>query len=80
VYLGAAALIALAPSKIAMVAAHISDLRAAASHGMRTVYVRRPTEDVGVRDSIKSKADGGEVDIVVDSLTELAGLVASRSG
>jgi beta-phosphoglucomutase-like phosphatase (HAD superfamily) len=80
VYLGAAALLALAPSKIAMVAAHISDLRAAASHGMRTVYVGRPTEDVGVRDSVKSKADGGEVDVVVDSLTELAGLVASQSG
>ena len=58
-----------------MVAAHIYDLRAAASHGMKTVYVRRPTEDGDVRDSVKSKADGGEVDVVVDSFTDLANLM-----
>lgn len=59
-----------------MVAAHIYDLRAAASHGMKTVYVRRPTEDTDVRDEVKSKQDGGEVDVVVDSLEELATLLS----
>jgi len=58
-----------------MVAAHISDLRSAAALGMRTIYVRRPKED-DVLDliggDVKSKAEGGEVDIVVDSFTELA--------
>ena len=58
-----------------MVAAHIYDLRAAASHGMKKVYVRRQTEDGDVRDSVKNKADGGEVDVVVDSFGELAALM-----
>ncbi|KAI0353234.1 haloacid dehalogenase [Trametes cingulata] len=75
VYTGALNHLSVPPKKCAMVAAHIYDLRAAASHGMKTVYVRRPTEDEGTRDSVKSKAQGGEVDVVVDSLEELAGLL-----
>ena len=65
-----------------MVAAHLhSDLLSAGSHGMKTVYVRRPTEDVDVRDGVKSKAEGGEVDVVVDSFEELAALMqGTRSG
>lgn len=58
-----------------MVAAHMHDLRAAAKEGMHTVYVRRTTEDIKERDSVKAKKDGGEVDIVVDSLEELADLL-----
>ena len=59
-----------------MVAAHIYDLRAAAKEGMRTIYVRRPTEDTeDIRSAVKSKKDGGEVDLVVDSIDELAGLL-----
>jgi hypothetical protein len=65
----------LPPTKVALVAAHIYDLRAAASHGYKTVYVRRESEDVGLRDSVKAKSEGGEVDVVVDSLLELASLV-----
>ena len=74
-YLGAIHHLGIPPEKCAMVADHIYDLRAAASHGMKTVYVRRPTEDGDVRDSVKSKADGGEVDVVVDSFTDLANLM-----
>ncbi len=55
-----------------MVAAHIYDLRAAASHGMKTVYVRRGEDIV---DDVESKADGGEVDVVVNSIIELAALI-----
>ena len=62
----------LPPAKCAMVAAHIQDLRAAASHGMKTVYVRRPTEDGDLRAQVRSKAEGGEVHVVVDSFEELA--------
>ena len=62
-----------------MVAAHIHDLRAAASHGMKTVYVRRLGEDGDDTDSdnvqVRRKADGGEVDVVVDSFEELAALM-----
>ncbi|KAI0816907.1 haloacid dehalogenase [Trametes gibbosa] len=72
VYLGALQHLSVPPEKCALVAAHIHDLRAAASHGMKTVYVQRPTEDVAVRESVKSKAEGGEVDIVVDSFDKLA--------
>jgi hypothetical protein len=57
-----------------MVAAHMDDLSAAASHGMKTAYIRRMSEDDAFRDTVRSKADGGEVDVVVDSILELAEL------
>ncbi|OCH88819.1 haloacid dehalogenase [Obba rivulosa] len=75
-YLGAVRHLGLRPEQVVMVAAHIADLRAAASHGLRTVYVRRPTEDAPtVRADVRAKAVGGEVDAVVDSFAELAALV-----
>jgi hypothetical protein len=55
-----------------MVAAHIKDLRAASALGYQTVYVRRPTEDIVEQKAVKSRADGGEVDLVVNSFVELA--------
>lgn len=59
-----------------MVAAHISDLRAAAKVGLRTIYVPRPGENWnGVGVDVKSKAEGGEVDVVVRDFQELARLV-----
>ena len=64
------------PGACVLVAAHVYDLRAAAAQGFRTVYVRRPTEDAGERERVRAKADGGEVDVVVDSFEELAALVA----
>jgi FMN phosphatase YigB (HAD superfamily) len=71
-YLGAARFLDLPPSKVALVAAHINDLRGAAAQGMRTIYVPRPRADEGIREQVKSKAEGGEVDLVVPSLIELA--------
>lgn len=44
VYLGAAALLDVAPHELLMVAAHPSDLRAAAACGLRTAHVARPLE------------------------------------
>ena len=58
-----------------MVAAHMWDLRAAAAHGMKTVYVPRATDDPEDREFVKSKAEGGEVDVLVGSLEELAEIV-----
>ena len=75
VYLGAIHHLNVTPEKCAMVAAHLYDLQAAASHGMKTVYVRRPTEDVDLQAEVKSKHDGGEVDVVVDSFEEIAALI-----
>jgi 2-haloacid dehalogenase len=43
-YLGAADLLDLKPEEVMMVAAHKHDLRAAASHGLKTAFVRRPHE------------------------------------
>ncbi len=44
VYLGAARLLGLQPGQVMMVAAHPSDLRAAAACGLRTAYIPRPLE------------------------------------
>ena len=44
VYLGAARMLGLQPAQVMMVAAHPSDLRAAAACGLRTAYVARPLE------------------------------------
>jgi 2-haloacid dehalogenase len=44
VYLGAAALLGLAPHEVMMVAAHEDDLHAAKACGLRTAFVRRPLE------------------------------------
>jgi len=43
-YLGAARLLRLSPREVMLVAAHPSDLRAAAESGFRTAYVPRPLE------------------------------------
>ena len=43
-YLKAADLLSLMPEQVMMVAAHPSDLRAAARTGMKTAYVIRPLE------------------------------------
>ena len=45
IYLGAVAFLSLDPAEILMVAAHNQDLEAAKSHGLKTCFVRRPTED-----------------------------------
>lgn len=74
--------LAHAPHKVALVASHIYDLRAAAALGYTTVYVPRATEDIDMRDDLKrhevrDKAHGGEVDVLVQSFEELARVVAN---
>ena len=70
VYLGAARLLGLAPEQVALVAAHPSDLRAAAACGLRTAYVPRPLERGPGGDMQPSVA--GEFDLVADSFEALA--------
>jgi 2-haloacid dehalogenase len=70
VYLGAARLLGLAPAQVMMVAAHPSDLRAAAACGLRTAYVRRPLER-GPGGAMEPSTPG-EFDIDCDSFLELA--------
>jgi 2-haloalkanoic acid dehalogenase type II len=70
-YRGAARLLGLRPDEVCLIAAHMYDLRAAKEHGMKTVYIRRATEDVDEREKVRV---GVDVDAVVDSLDELAEL------
>jgi len=70
VYRGAVELLATAPDRVMMVAAHNGDLRAAASEGMRTAFVARPGE-YGPNQTGDLTADVA-VDFAVRDLGELA--------
>ncbi|KAH8825170.1 HAD-like domain-containing protein [Flagelloscypha sp. PMI_526] len=72
VYLGAMKHLNVKPENCAMVACHHWDLEAAASHGMKTVYVRRDAKEPLGEPDVKNKVEGGNVDVVVDSFAELA--------
>jgi len=69
-YDAAARLLALAPAECLMVAAHPSDLAAAATRGFRTAYVHRPLEYGPGREATRPAA--GTFDYAVESFTELA--------
>ena len=70
VYLGAARLLSLAPEQLMMVAAHPSDLRAAARCGLRTAYVARPLER-GEGGPMEAWSEG-EFDLVAEDFGALA--------
>ena len=70
VYLGAARILGLQPAQVMMVAAHPSDLRAAAACGLRTAYVMRPLER-GLGGSMEPWTEG-EFDIVASDFVALA--------
>jgi 2-haloacid dehalogenase len=70
VYRGAVELLATSPERVMLVAAHNGDLEAAASVGMRTAFVARPTE-YGPAQSTDVLANAG-VDVAVRDLGELA--------
>jgi 2-haloacid dehalogenase len=72
-YLGAARRLALAPEECMMVAAHPTDLEAAASRGFRTAYVHRPLEDGPGRESVRPQP--GTFDFSADDLLSLAALL-----
>jgi FMN phosphatase YigB (HAD superfamily) len=76
-YLGAAEHLSIPPNKVAMVASHVKDLRAAASYGLKTVYLRRIFEydlEGKVIEEDESRVHE-EFDVVVDSLLELVQIV-----
>ena len=70
VYLGAARLLDLPPAQVLMVAAHPSDLRAAAACGLKTAYVPRPLER-GPGGWMEPWTPG-EFDVVADDFSALA--------
>ncbi|MFJ3055216.1 haloacid dehalogenase type II [Herbaspirillum sp. NPDC087042] len=70
VYLQSAEAAGVAPAQLALVAAHNGDLRAARACGLKTIFVRRPTEHgPDQRIDLLPEEDW---DIVVDGFTELA--------
>src|SRR5690606_13175303 len=70
VYDGAARLLGLPPERVLMVAAHLDDLTAARSRGLRTAYVHRPQEHGPAADA--PPVEDPEADVSVGSITELA--------
>ena len=70
VYLGAARLLGLAPQQVMMVAAHPSDLRAAAACGLRTAYIPRPLEHG--QGGAMEPCEVGEFDVTAENLLALA--------
>jgi 2-haloacid dehalogenase len=70
-YDSAARMLALDPGECLMVAAHPTDLAAAAARGFSTAYVHRPLERGPGREA-RRPADG-TFDFAVDGLVELAG-------
>lgn len=71
-YLSAPDLLDLKPEEVMMCAAHLSDLRAARSHGLRTAFIHRPLEYGSHRKELADHAQPGDFDIVVSSIVELA--------
>ena len=65
-----AAFLQLAPSECLMVAAHPTDLAAAATRGFRTAYVHRPTEFGTERN--RRSPEPGTFDLQVESFEALA--------
>ncbi len=70
VYLSAVNAFDLQPSQTLMVAAHASDLAAAATVGLRTAFIARPDE---YGPNTGDRSPGFAVDFVADSLLDLAG-------
>jgi len=69
-YLNTADVLGLEPSQVAMVAAHNGDLEAAGKLGLRTVFVRRPTEHGPGQTS--DLEPSGPWDIVAEDFVDLA--------
>ena len=69
-YLGAVSYLGLRPDQVLMAAAHNGDLRAAASLGLRTAFIARPTE-YGPSQTSDLKPDGAW-DFVSGDIADLA--------
>ncbi len=74
-YLRSAEAAGLAPGEVMMVAAHASDLEAAAACGLRTAFIPRPDEYGPGRTTDEPPAG---VDVVAGDLIELASVLEAR--
>ncbi len=69
-YLTSADLLGLKPQEVMMCAAHVGDLNAARSFGLRTGFIHRPSEYGPTRQA--DKAAPGQFDVVAKDMLDLA--------
>lgn len=74
-YLGAVEKLNLVSKECVMVAAHLSDLRAARENGLRTVYVERPGEEDWDDEKIQQAKREGWVDLWIDNANGNKGFI-----
>jgi len=72
VYVSAYYYLDLKPEEVMMCAAHISDLQAARSNGLRTGFIYRPNEYGNGPVGVPNKAKPGDFDVVSVSMVDLA--------
>jgi len=75
VYLSSAAALGCEPAEVMMVAAHSSDLAAAAAVGLRTAFIARPNEYGPGRGEVRA---GVAVDLSASSVPDLADQLAAN--
>ena len=71
-YLAAPHYLDLKPEEVMMCAAHVGDLRAARSVGLRTGFIYRPNEFGGGSAGVPDTAASGDFDVVATSIVDLA--------
>jgi 2-haloacid dehalogenase len=72
VYLSAPYFLGLKPEEVMMCAAHVGDLKAARSNGLRTAFIARPHEFGDGSAGVPDKVAPGDFDIVSVSTVDLA--------
>jgi 2-haloacid dehalogenase len=71
-YMSAPFYLDLKPEEVMMCAAHVHDLQAARSYGLRTGFIYRPNEFGGGPLGLPDKAKAGDFDVVSESIVDLA--------
>ena len=71
-YLSAPFYLDLKPEEVMMCAAHVFDLQAARSYGLRTGFIYRPNEYGGGPAGVPDKAKPDDFDVVSVSIIDLA--------
>lgn len=71
-YLSAPLYLDLRPEEVMMCAAHVGDLKAARSCGLRTCFIYRPNEYGGGAAGVPDRAKSGDFDVVGDSIVDMA--------
>jgi len=71
-YMSAPFYLDLKPDEVMMCAAHVSDLQAARSFGLRTGFIYRPSEYGGGPAGVPDRVNPGDFDVVSMSIVDLA--------